>query len=265
MNHAVHTRSAITHPRFKPDASLRLVCFPYAGGGTTIYRAWLDAMPAWIEVCPVKLPGREDRLFDPPHTNLNQLLAELAVDIEASVPVPFAFFGHSMGAMIAYELTRLLHRRGRPLPVHLLVSGHRAPQLPDMRPPISHLPDDQFMAQLSRMNGTPREVAEHDELMRMLLPVLRADFTLCDTYTYVPDVPLECPISALSGTDDAIANREKMEPWRKQTSGDFKLHVFAGGHFFLNTLQQLVIETVVKDLVQTSDKGAIYAYAWQTA
>jgi medium-chain acyl-[acyl-carrier-protein] hydrolase len=101
------------------------------------------------------------------------------------------------------------------------------------------------------MNGTPREVVEHHELMEMLLPALRADFTLCDTYTYVPDAPLECPIAALSGTDDALANPEQMEPWHDQTSAAFRLHAFSGGHFFLNTLQQSVIKTVTEELAKT--------------
>lgn len=253
------TKPYITRPRSRPDATLRLICFPYAGGGTAIYNAWLDAMPEQIEVCPIKLPGREDRLFDPPHTRLDELLAELAADIEAFVSAPFAFFGHSMGAMLAYELTRHLRRQQLPLPAHLLVSAHRAPQLPDMRPHIYDLPDNQFIAHLSSMNGTPREVVEHRELMTMLLPALRADFTLCDTYTYVPDAPLQCPISALSGTDDAIANRQQMAPWREQTTASFKLHIFPGGHFFLNTLPQPVIQTVIQDLMQTSSQGARYA------
>jgi len=205
-------------------------------------------MPEWIEVCPVKLPGREDRLFDSPHTSLDELSAVLANELATFTPLPFAFFGHSMGAMIAYELARYLRRRQLPLPVHLLVSGHRAPQLPEMRPHIYHLPDAQFIARLSDMNGTPREVVAHRELMELLLPALRADFTLCDTYTYVPDAPLECPIAALSGTDDAIATPEHIEPWREQTSAVFKMHAFAGGHFFVNTLQQSVIKTVAEEL-----------------
>jgi len=251
MHPAITTKTYITRPRSRPAAALRLICFPYAGGGTAIYNAWLDAMPEWIEVCPVKLPGREDRLFDPPHTSLDELPAVLANELAAFTTLPFAFFGHSMGAIIAYELARYLRRRQLPLPVHLLISGHRAPQLPDMRPQIYHLPDAQFIARLSDMNGTPREVVEHRELMEMLLPTLRADFTLCDTYTYVPDAPLECPIAALSGTDDAIANPEQMEPWRDQTSAAFNLHTFSGGHFFLNTLQQSVIKTVAEELAKT--------------
>lgn len=247
-----NTRSYITRPRARPDATLRLLCFPYAGGGTSIYNAWLDALPEHIEVCPVKLPGREDRLFDPPHTNLDDLLLALAGEIEAFVAMPFAFFGHSMGAMLAYELTRYLRHQRLPLPTHLLVSGHRAPQLPDTRPHIYHLPDNQFITQLIGMNGTPREVVEHRELMMLLLPALRADFTLCDTYVYVPDVPLQCSISALSGADDPVANPNQMEPWREQTSGGFKLHVFPGGHFFLNALPQPVIKTVAEDLMQPS-------------
>ncbi len=184
MDIGTHTKPYIMHPRTRANATLQLICFPYAGGGTTSYSAWLDALPRQIEVCPVKLPGREDRLFDPPHTDLEELLVALASDLESTVGQSFAFFGHSMGAMIAYELTRYLRRQDMPLPVMLLVSGHRAPHLPDRRMHISHLPNDQFITQLSHMNGTPAAVVQHRELMEMLLPALRADFTLCETYTY---------------------------------------------------------------------------------
>lgn len=235
-------------PRSRPHATLQLICFPYAGGGSAIYSTWLDAMPEHIEVCPVKLPGREDRLFEQPHNVLDELLAILADELDSSKP--YAFFGHSMGAMLAYELARSLRRNGLPLPVRLLISGHRAPQLPDQRPHIYHLPDDQFIVHLINMNGTPREVVEHRELIEMLLPALRADFTLCDTYTYLPDEPLDCSISAFGGIEDRIANQEQMEPWREHTRREFKLRMFPGGHFFLHTVQQRLVQAITEDLTQ---------------
>lgn len=234
----------------KPDrrAKLRLFCFHYAGGGASIYRTWPTDLPSTIEVCAVQLPGRERRLNEPAFTTLAPMLDQLVEVILPSLDMPYAFFGHSLGALVAFELTRMLSVRYSLLPVHLLVSGRGAPQMPDMVPPIHHLPDDGFIDGLRRLDGTPEEVLQIPELMELLLPTLRADFAVSETYIYTPDKPLDCPISAFGGQDDQFAAYPELAGWKQQTNRAFNLHMFPGNHFFLHSSRVEVIRTVARDL-----------------
>jgi medium-chain acyl-[acyl-carrier-protein] hydrolase len=162
--------------------------------------------------------------------------------------VPFAFFGHSMGALIAFELARELARRGRPGPLHLFVSGRRAPQVPDREEPLHRLPDPEFVVRLRELNGTPEEVLANGELMQLLLPLLRADFAVHETYEYRPGEPLAVPISALGGIADPEVRRDDLEAWRPETRGAFRLRMLPGDHFFLLSARRLVTEAVARDL-----------------
>src|SRR5436305_4022919 len=159
----------------RPETTLRLFCFPYAGGGAMIYRNWADYLPASIEVCPIQLPGRGNRLKEPAYTNLRNLVDELANSLAPYLEKPFAFFGHSMGAKIVFELARELKRRHGLEPVHLFASGCRAPHIPYDKPTTFDLPEDKFIEELRSLNGTPKEALENSELMQILTPILRAD------------------------------------------------------------------------------------------
>jgi medium-chain acyl-[acyl-carrier-protein] hydrolase len=163
---------------------------------------------------------------------------------------PFAFFGHSLGALVAFELSREIRRQHDLLPVHLFVSGCGAPQSLYPHPPIGMLPDTAFLEELRQLNGTPAEVLEHEELMQLLLPTLRADFTARETYAYADEPPLDCPISAFGGMQDGRVERDRLEAWRDQTSGPFSLHTFPGGHFFLHSSQSLLLQTLSHALEQ---------------
>ncbi len=182
------TECWLRSPKPNPQASLRLFCFPYVGGGALIFRTWPNSLPATAEVCPVELPGRGTRLKETPFTRLLPLVQALAQALLPHLDKPFAFFGHSMGALISFELTRQLRRLYGLVPLHLFVSAHRAPQLPDPDPPIHTLPEAEFMEELRCLNGTPKEVLEQPELMELMLPILRADFALCETYIYAKRV-----------------------------------------------------------------------------
>jgi medium-chain acyl-[acyl-carrier-protein] hydrolase len=236
-------------PNFKqkPQAKLRLFCFPYAGGSTVIYRKWQDDISPDIEVCAVQLTGRGSRLQETPFKSMPQLIPALAQALTPYLDKPCAFFGHSMGAIISFELARYLQRVNGFAITHLFVSGRRAPQLPNTDPYTFNLPEANFVEELVRLNGTPKEVLFHTELMMLMLPLLRADFELIETYRYVPGPPLTCPITAFGGLDDdETANI--LDPWREQTGGPFSLHMFPGDHFFVNTAHLPLTEAIAQDL-----------------
>jgi medium-chain acyl-[acyl-carrier-protein] hydrolase len=240
----------LTCPTPQPQASLRLFCFPYAGGSATIYRTWAKSLPASVEVCAVQLPGRGKRVSEPPFTRLTALIEALA---EALVPYlkqrPYAFFGHSMGALISFELTRHLRRTHPQLvPQKLFLSGRRAPSVVNSEPPTYDLPEAQFIETLHNLNGTPREVMEHPELMQLVLPLLRADFSVCETYEYKTGTPLATPLSVYGGLQDTEVTREQLEAWRTETNGAFSLRMFPGDHFYLNTTPDQLLRMLAQEL-----------------
>jgi medium-chain acyl-[acyl-carrier-protein] hydrolase len=239
----------VSFPRPNPDAALRIFFFPYAGGNSLMYRTWPEHLPASVEVCAVQLPGREARLREPSYRDLPPLVEALADALPPHLDKPFAFFGHSMGALISFELSRELRRRGGPTPSHLFVSGHRAPQIETDVPPTYDLPTPEFLEEIRRFNGTPREVLEHPELMQLFLPLLRSDFALCQTYVYRPEPPLDCPINVYGGVEDRDVPREHLEAWREQTSAAFTLRMFPGDHFFLRKFQPLLLDTFSQQLM----------------
>jgi len=235
-------------PRPRHAAAVRLFCFPYAGGGAAIYRAWPDGLPSTIEVCAVALPGRGGRLGEAPFRDLSALVETLSDALLPGLDRPFAFFGHSMGALVAFELARLLRRQHRPNPAHLFVSGRAAPQLRRASSTIHHLPREGFLEGLRLLNGTPPEVLGNAELLDVALPALHADFTACAEYVYAPDAPLACPISAFGGEEDPEVAEEDVGEWRDQTVRAFSMRIFSGDHFFLRSAEREVLAAVAVPL-----------------
>jgi len=248
MTTATALDSWITCRKPIPKARLRVFCFPYAGSGVSIFRAWSDSLPAEVEVCPVQLPGRGTRLMEPPFTRLSPLIQALAQALFPLLDKPFAFFGHSLGALVSFELARQLRRQYAVQPVRLFISADRAPQIPNRDPPIHNLPEGEFLVELRRLNGTPREVLEDEELRQIMLPLLRADFAVYETYGYSTEPPLNCPISAFGGLQDHRVSRGDLEAWREQTSVSFSLRMFPGDHFFLNTTQPPLLGALSQEL-----------------
>lgn len=237
----------------RENSRLRLFCFPYAGGGASALHSFAEYAPEQIDVLLVQLPGREDRFSERAFPSLEKLLPVLEECLLPYLDMPFAFFGHSMGALISFELTRALRKRaGIPGPIRLAVSGHRAPHIPDLRPPIYQTSDEEFLAELHHLNGTPKEILENTELLHVLLPLLRADFELCETYAYKQEAPLACPISAFGGLQDPEVPRESLLAWREQTQGSFQARFFRGDHFFLHheraTLMEILSQELLRDL-----------------
>lgn len=233
MRHA--TNRWITCLRSLPAARLRLICIPYAGGGASVFRKWPDLLPPEIELCAVQLPGRETRILETPLADLEALTDQLRTAIAPYLNRPFALFGHSKGALVAYVLTRALRRHGDPLPIHLFASGRRAPHLPARRGNLHHLPDHAFIQELRRLGGTPEEVLQNPEMMDYLLPMLRADFRLTEAYVHEEEPPLDVPISAYGGESDAHVSVEEIVAWEAHTRRAFRTCIYPGGHFFLHT------------------------------
>jgi medium-chain acyl-[acyl-carrier-protein] hydrolase len=238
----------IPRPRANPRARLRLFCIAHAGGGASAFRGWAEALPPEVEVCPVQLPGRENRIAERPFDRVEPLVAALADAVRPWLDLPWALFGHSNGALIGFELARALRARGLSGPRHLFASGRRAPDVPVQGRALSPLPDDEFLSELADLGGISRELLEHHEIMQMLLPVLRADVALYETYEFRDEAPLNCPITAYGGVADARTTHESIEAWGRHTRGPFVVRMFPGGHFFHQSEREDFLRVLSADL-----------------
>lgn len=231
-----------------PGARLRLFCFPHAGAGAAAFNAWREFLPCEISLAPARPPGRESRLSETPFRNMELLTEALAGAIAPLLDKPFALYGHSMGAAVAFELARLLRRRQQPGPVCLLVSGARAPQFRLGHVPGPEPSDAELVEQLRRLQGVPSGILENPEMMALLMPALRADTVLYRGYVYQPEAPLDCPIHAFGGRDDPNVTAEHLAAWGAQTSGPFRLQRFPGGHFFFHHNLEAFLRTLISAL-----------------
>lgn len=225
-----------------------------------MYRAWPELLPLDIEACAVQPPGRESRIREEAWTDLQAAAEGAAEAVASEADRPYAFFGHSMGALLAFEAARHLSRTGRPGPIRLFVSARRAPSLPPRDAPIHELPDDAFVASvLERYGGIPDEILRHPDVLRLFLPRLRADMKAFETYRYSACEPLACPITAFGGRDDARVSAEDLVPWRLETAAAFEILLFAGGHFFLHSARPAVVSAVVRRLSLTPGDAGVTA------
>lgn len=239
----------ILRPRPNDAARVRLFTFPYAGVGGSIFRSWAALLPPDVELCLVQLPGRDSRWKEPAFSQMTELLPALLGGMRRYLDRPFAFYGHSLGALISFELARALRHSGLAGPVHLFVAAHRAPQCPNPHPPLGHLADDPFVEQIGRRyGGIPQAVLENPELLALMLPCLRADLTLFESYQYTEQPPLSCPIAVFGGLSDSLVAREALKPWSAQTTGSSQVRTFSGGHFFLQDSRAAVLTSVVDAL-----------------
>lgn len=231
--------------------SLRLFCFPYAGGTAEVYRRWQRWFPQHVDICLVQMPGRGRRINERPFTRIIPLVNAIADRMGDQITGPFALYGHSMGALVSFELARELSRRHGIGPQHLFVSGRRAPQWPKDEPPTFHLPDDEFIPALKRLNGTPDQLLENPELMQFFLHLIRADFEATETYEYSPGDRLPCPISVYGGLEDQHVPAESCRAWQEQTSGRCKVRMFKGDHFFIRDPDALFVTSFRNDVLTT--------------
>lgn len=237
--------------RSKAESKLRLFCFPYAGGTTYTYNSWDSLLPQEIEVCPVELPGRAGRMREPAARSIRSLVQSMASALLPWMDRPFAFYGHSMGALISFELACELRRRSNQLqPVHMFVSSCLAPHSPRRGEKITYnLPEPEFIEELRGFNGIPREVLDHsEELMQLTMPLLRADFEACQTYQYIAEPRLECPLTVVGGLLDKGLNQTDLEEWREQTTSACTVRMVSGDHLFINTSQTWILRLLAEEL-----------------
>jgi pyochelin biosynthetic protein PchC len=235
--------------RPRPGAALRLLCFPHASGNATFYRDWTTRLPPEVELVAVQYPGRLDRIKEPCVLDMPTMVDAITDAVRPVLDGPFALFGHSMGAAIAYEVALGVARRYEVAPVAAFLSGRPAPR--HHRPGVKHLGDDDALwGELRRLGGTADEALDHPDLRAALMPTLRGDYRLIETYQPSGPQPLASPIVALSGTDDPEAAVSEVADWVEYTERDFTLHVFEGNHFYLVPHRDAVVATVAQGLLQ---------------
>jgi medium-chain acyl-[acyl-carrier-protein] hydrolase len=218
---------------------LRVFCFPFAGGSAAVYGEWSRLLPPYVKVVPIEYPGHGRRFAQSPLAAVDQIAqvhaGELLADLDEG---PYALFGHSMGAVVAFELARELRRRGAPLPVKIYASATLAPCSPEHEArgeDVSAMTDDEVRDRLIELGGTPQEILDNADLMELMLPIVRADMAACEDYVYRPETPLPCPITALGGVDDDTFEQSELTRWGEVTSKSFEVVTLPGGHFFLRT------------------------------
>jgi medium-chain acyl-[acyl-carrier-protein] hydrolase len=214
-----------------------LFCFPYAGGSAGIFRDWAGQIAGNVEVCAIRLPGRERRYSEPALCRWTEVVESVTPILRDLLDLPFVMFGHSMGALLAYETTRALLNSAGVEPSALFVSAHRGPHLPSRKRNLHDLPRDELIAEVKALNGTPPEVFEHEDLLELVMPMLRSDLELVETYACAAEPVLSCPVVAMGGTYDPDISPEELAGWRSVTSGPFKPMLIGGDHFFINSAQ----------------------------
>jgi medium-chain acyl-[acyl-carrier-protein] hydrolase len=239
------------------EARCRLFCFSPAGRGASIYARWARYFAPEIAICPVQLPGRENRLREKSHRSISTLLEAMAPEIQSKMDLPYAFFGHSMGALVGFELARMLVRQNLPEPVHLFVSAHRAPHLADPSPPISHLPEDDFIREVQRRyQGIPESLLSDPEMKEIILGALKADFSILENYVFEEEPALPCRFSVLGGTRDPEVSEKELMAWMKHCSADVQLRMFPGDHFFIISNVDEVMPAVKSALMESCSRKA---------
>lgn len=233
-----------------PHAPIQLLCLPYAGGGSAVFRPWKSLLPGSIGLYSVQLPARETRFAEPPVTDIMQMVTQIMMELTPLLAKPYALFGHSMGALLAFELLRQLQSARMPLPQHFFASGRVAPQQQRTLPPLQYLPDPAFVHALNdRYGGIDPVVLQHQDLLDLLLPALRADIIAVENYRYQPlPQPLLCPMTVYGGSHDPQVSPLDLQDWRIHTQQPFQVEIFPGGHFFLNESRLPLLASIAKIL-----------------
>ncbi|MEU4930109.1 alpha/beta fold hydrolase [Streptomyces yokosukanensis] len=236
------------HPR--PDAAARLVCLPHAGGSASFYHPVSAGMPASVDVLAVQYPGRQDRRGEPCATSIQELADHVTSVLLPWADRPLLLFGHSMGATLGFEVARRLERDHGVVPHALFASARRAPSCP--RDESVHLRDDDgLVTEMRQLSGTNAAILDDEELIRMALPAIRADYRIAETYAYEPGPNLRCPIVGLVGDDDPKVTVDEARAWSRHTDASFDFHVFQGGHFYLTSHQRDVLDLMAKEAVRS--------------
>jgi len=235
---------------------IKLFCLPYAGGSAATYNKWRHYLDKHVELRALELAGRGRRIYEPLYGSIHDAVKDVFQMIEGELSHgPYAIFGHSMGGIIAYELAYKIREHHLPNPLHIFFSGRGAPHIKrDDEELYYHLPDDEFKEKIIELGGTPKEFFQHPELLEVLLPMLRSDFKIAETYEMTGDInPLEYDITVMLGKDEDVT-AEEMHGWNSHTIGICTIHFFQGDHFFLNEIPQEVVEIINSTLLQAYKK-----------
>jgi medium-chain acyl-[acyl-carrier-protein] hydrolase len=255
-------RDYMVCPKPRPSASVQLFCFPNAGAGGGAYRGWSDQCHDELEVTLVRYPGKGGRAAKIPYTNIGELVPALVDALPIALDRKFVFYGHSLGGKIAFEVVRELRRRSLGEPSHLFVGACHAPQLPWPYPNVHHLEDGPFIREMqARYGGIPKEVIAEPELLALLIPMLKADVGLIETYRYKPETPLACSITAFGGAGDNTVDRSALEAWRHQTRNSFRLDILPGDHFFVQSARERLLSTIAAEILLQSPEVAVRSEA----
>jgi medium-chain acyl-[acyl-carrier-protein] hydrolase len=227
-----------------PEPRLRLICFPYAGGSPEAFRSWAGALPPHVELIAVRLPGRGVRLRERMYRSWDPLVEDAYAALAGYLDEPHAFYGHSFGGRLAYELTHVTVAANPGLTHRLFVSGCRSPDAAQPRPYLHELPDDEFRAALRAMGGTPGEVLDHPALMRMALPAIHGDIRLAELWNDRHGEGVDVPITVLYGRDDPIDGEPGVRGWARFTTRGAQLVEFPAGHFFVDTRREEVLRAI---------------------
>ncbi len=249
---SIPTSPWLVFPKPNPEADVRLFCFPYAGAGAVVYHPWPGDLPAGVEVIAVRYPGRETRMRELPYTRLDDLLDGLLPHLLPYLDRSFAFFGHSMGGMIAFELARRLRRQGHAQPEHLFVSSRRPLHLPEPYAPLHHLDDAAFLDGVQqRYNGVPPVILQDPELLGLFLPMMKADFSILETYQFTIEEPFDFPVTAFLGEQDPSIAKQEMASWQMHSHRKVPVQVFAGDHFYLHSQRAALLHAIAARLKET--------------
>ncbi|MBO6636947.1 MAG: thioesterase [Roseitalea sp.] len=235
-------------PKPNSVARSRLFCIPFAGGSASVFQNWPEGLPGQIEVCALQMPGRQSHASAAPFNRMSPLVHAMCDALRDLLDLPYAIFGNCTGSLIAYEVAVRMGALDLRPPDQLIVSCSRAAHLPDRDAPIHALPRDELRAELDRLGGTPEQVIAHPELLDLVLPVLRADFELAETYRHRERPALSVPIHALYGQDDPIVSPEEVEGWGVLTDAGFSMKALPGGHYLIDSHAEALLSAVTSAL-----------------
>jgi medium-chain acyl-[acyl-carrier-protein] hydrolase len=224
-----------------------LACFPHAGGGVLSFNGWLRWLPNWLSLVRAQLPGRDDLAAVTPIEQAEMFAPKYLTALRQLGDHPVILYGHSLGAILAFDLARGMRRLGLRPPIALCVSGRRAPSLALSHAPLWSMPDDTLIALMRRMGGPMVDVFDNPRWRNNVFPLMRADLAVSDRYSYVAEAPLDCPIVAFHGVDDPVVKAQEVMVWGAETAGDFRFIPLAGRHFFEVTEQQRIVETIAAE------------------
>ncbi|WP_340679284.1 thioesterase domain-containing protein [Paraglaciecola sp.] len=228
-------------PQPRPNAKVRLICFPFAGGNASTYIAWASRLDSFIELIAVQLPGRANRFNEPAIADMDELIAAMFTPFQKITDKPYVFFGHSLGSRMAFSLMLACKKVGLPGPVHFFASGSKGPQHAPRANRISHLDDQQFIQALRTIGGTPKILLDNPEQMNLYLPLLRADFAISENFKLQSSIVFDCPLTVLGGAEDDEISKDELLSWQKHFTVFEALHILAGNHFFVNSAQEQII------------------------